>query len=187
MKRKVRKRFSKLKKRANNRSGFTLAEVLIAMLILLMVSGIVAAGIPAAANSYQKVVNASNAETVMSTAISMLRSELGSAKDIVVSDGGKKISYFNTGRMADSEISVSSPDANGPKPIMINKYASISSNASEQLISAGRGTQMNVTFSAIAYVGTTGIITISGLQVYQGKTGIGNPRILKIRVIDSSN
>ena len=39
----------KKRKKARSRSGFTLAETLLAVLILLMVSAITAAGIPAAA------------------------------------------------------------------------------------------------------------------------------------------
>ena len=40
-----------------NRKGFTLAETLIAIAILLMVSGLMAGGIPAAINVYNKAVD----------------------------------------------------------------------------------------------------------------------------------
>ena len=74
---------SKAKKRKlNNKKGFTIAEMLVAILILLMVSSIVATGIPVAREAYEKVVLTSNAEILMSTAISALRNELGTAKDI---------------------------------------------------------------------------------------------------------
>ena len=55
--------------------GFTLAETLLAVLILLMVSSIVAAGIPSARRAYEKVVLASNAEVLLSTTITTLRHE----------------------------------------------------------------------------------------------------------------
>ena len=66
-----------------NRGGFTLAETLIAVLILLMVSGIVAAGIPAAREALTKAVDASHSQVLLSTTMTALRNELGSARSIV--------------------------------------------------------------------------------------------------------
>lgn len=69
-----------IRKKLKLSSGFTLAETLLAVLILLMVSVIMTTGIPAAKNAYEKVVMASNAEVLLSTTISSLRNELGAAK-----------------------------------------------------------------------------------------------------------
>lgn len=66
-----------------NRGGFTLAETLIAVLILLMVSGIVAAGIPAAKEALTKAVDASHSQLLLSTTMTALRNELGSARSII--------------------------------------------------------------------------------------------------------
>ena len=52
---------ARMKKRIANRSGFTLAEVMMAVLILAMVSVIVAAGIPSAIRAYTNVTEVSNA------------------------------------------------------------------------------------------------------------------------------
>ena len=57
------KRLNKLKRK----SGFTLAETLLAVLILLPVSGIVETGIHVARNIYQKVVIGANAQALLST------------------------------------------------------------------------------------------------------------------------
>ena len=43
-------------RKLRSNDAFTLAETLLAILILLMVSAIVAAGIPVAKNAYEKVV-----------------------------------------------------------------------------------------------------------------------------------
>ena len=56
-------------KRLNSRTGFTLAEVLITVLILLMITAVVAGGMPVAANAYYKVVDAANAQVLLSTAM----------------------------------------------------------------------------------------------------------------------
>ena len=58
----------KRKRKLRSNKGFTLAETLLAVLILLLVSTIVATGIPAARNAYEKVVEASNAQAVLATA-----------------------------------------------------------------------------------------------------------------------
>lgn len=79
--RKLRKTLKKSK------SGFTLAETLIAILILLMVSAIVAGAIPAASTVYTKTVDAANAQILLSTTITVLRDQLGTATDPQGQDG----------------------------------------------------------------------------------------------------
>ncbi len=116
------------KRRKNNRkrSGFTLAETLITVLILLMVSTVVAAGIPAASNAYVKVVDASNEEVLLSTTMSALRNELSMATDVVVvvsSDGkSKSVTYYNSSRGSYSVISFTN------EGVMLTRYAAPPSN-----------------------------------------------------------
>lgn len=81
------------KNRIRNRKGFTLAETLLAVLILLLVSSVVAAGMPAVKQAYEKVVLASNAELMLSTAVATLRDELGTAWDVQEVAGGGVIYY----------------------------------------------------------------------------------------------
>lgn len=64
--------------------GFTLTELMATMVILLLVAGIVAAGIPAAARAYVKVVDAANAQVLLSTTMTVLRDELGQATKVNV-------------------------------------------------------------------------------------------------------
>lgn len=86
--------------------GFTLAETLLTVLILLMVSVIVARGVPAAVNAYDKMVIGANARILLSTTVSALRDELTTATDVsVVSDGGTtKVVYFSCRIGAYSQI-----------------------------------------------------------------------------------
>ena len=65
-----------------NRGGFTLAETLIAVLILTMVAGIVAGGIPAARNALDKAVDTSHSQLLLSTTMTSLRNELATASSI---------------------------------------------------------------------------------------------------------
>ena len=79
-------------KKLKKRGGFSLAETLVAILILLLVSAIVAAGVPVARNAYEKVVLSAKAQTLLSSAVSALRDELGTAWDVRVEDSKVKTS-----------------------------------------------------------------------------------------------
>ncbi len=81
-------------RRKRRKSGFTLSETLIAILILLMVSAIVAGAIPTASNVYIKTVDAANAQLLLSTTITKLRDEFSTAKR-VVSYSASTIEFFN--------------------------------------------------------------------------------------------
>ena len=83
--------FKKLRK---NRGGFSLAETLIAILILLMVSAIVGGAIPTASTVFRKTVDAANAQLLLSTTLEELRDELSTASNIKVS-GTTTVSYRN--------------------------------------------------------------------------------------------
>ena len=78
-----------IRKKLKSRAGFTLAETLLAVAILMLVSVIVATGIPVARKAYEKVVLSSNAETMLTTAISSLRNELGTAAEIKLDDSNE--------------------------------------------------------------------------------------------------
>lgn len=83
-----------MKKNIRNK-GFTLAETLLAIMILLMVSGIMASGIPTAINVYHKVVDAANANALISTTTTELRDRLALAKDVEVEGNTVKFTGSN--------------------------------------------------------------------------------------------
>lgn len=93
-----------LLRKINSIAAFTLAEALVAILILLMVTSVVAAGIPAARRAYENVVTASNAELVLSTTISALRNELGMATDITIETDKTTILYYSQTNASLSKI-----------------------------------------------------------------------------------
>ena len=97
----------KIKHKLGKDRGMTALETLISMFILMMVTVVVATGIPTAANAYSKVLDSANAQILLSTAMTKLRDELETADNIKVDgkaiDGmveeklsGKKITYTTT-------------------------------------------------------------------------------------------
>ncbi len=189
----------RIRQKIHTEKGFTLAETLLAALIMLLVSGIVASGIPVAKDAYEKVVLASNAEVLLSTTISTLRNELGTAQDVVadVDSEGKKtiVTYYSGLRGASSKIylgsknSVGSKNSDDRKEIMFLRYYNadgLSYNAykAAPLIPAKTSTEeLYVTYDTVDY--SNGIVTFKGLLVKRALTndGFGDERTLSIRVI----
>ena len=180
----------KTKRKLHINKGFTLAETLLAVLILLLVSTIVAAGIPAAKSAYENVVLASNAEVLLSTTISTLRNELGTAMDVDIPGetgdikSGNSITYYNSTRGSTSKISMETGDSD----IRFQRYYSAEGlsigSASENLISSKIATgDLHVSYSSVAYNTKTGVVTFSDLAVKRDTTTIAARNTLSIRVI----
>lgn len=111
----------KARKKLNSRAGFTLAETLLAVLILLLVSTIVATGMPVARTAYEKVVLTSNAETLLTTAVSALRNELGTAWK-VEQPSNNHVTYFSASTGTRAELYL-----DGDNKIKILDYAEATS------------------------------------------------------------
>jgi len=161
------------------RSGFTLAETLLAVLILLLVSVIVASGMPAVTNAYNKVVLGANAKVMLSTAITALHDEIGTAWEVenppvsATDDtpDTTKLMYFNASTGAKSELSLDTTDHNA---IQIQDYVSLSDDlihgtgytpGTAYHLVADKSSGMYVTYTSIAYNKDTGIVTVTGLKV----------------------
>lgn len=171
-----------LKKKIRGSRGFTLAEALTAILIMLMASSIVVAGIPAARSAYEKVVIASNAEVLLSTTITTLRNELAAASEIANdtdSSGNadeKTLLYLNRQTGVFSKIYT---DTAGDQPVvMLQRYIDPDGDpkqdapAARQLISKEASTaDLYVTFDEVSFDKNSGIITFTNLSVMRISTG----------------
>lgn len=174
------KRNSKMK----SESGFTLAETLLAVLILLLVSSIVASGVPAARNAYEKVVLASNADVLLSTTISSLRNELSTAGNIELGkrDGDSKytaVYYYNRALGTKSKIWIDpSEEYEGKETIRYQRYAgsdlvaSVQSDSSNLIPRAMATGDLYVTYDSVRYENQ--MLIFENLQVNRisGATGL---------------
>lgn len=190
--------------RLKDSRAFTLAEALIAVIIMLLVTGIVVAGIPAAVRAYNRVVTASNAEVLLSTTMSALRNELTLAKDIDIQaadngyvsavDGvksGVKIIYYNPQTGAKSRLS------KGDDDIMYERYAAdeILIDSSELVAGSDaakayaespvnfmsdeisdKDKNLHINYTSVSYNEKTGIVKFDGLSVSKD----GNPTLAVI-------
>ena len=180
--------------RIKSASGFTLAETLLTVFILMLVGIVMATGIPAAKNAYEDVVVASNAQVLLSTAVSVLRNELGTAQDVEAANN--EIIYYNSARSAYSKIYLENGD------IMLQRYYSKSGDMvtaipAEKLVSeaAAMGAsaeKLHVSYTKVKY--ENGIVTFSsdkdqdpGITVNRDgeTTSLASRDNLSIRVISN--
>jgi len=177
---------AKLKKRITSRAGFSLAETLIAILILLMVSAIVAGAIPAASNVYAKTVDAANAQVLLSTVVTVLRDELSTASitktesaaiEYVGNDGYRKI-VGGTTDPKDIRLYVGTLIPATGEPNYSGYRSLISSEAKTK--------NLVVSFGSIEYTG--GMVIFHNLQVKRSGATESDPPLasrdsLRIRTI----
>lgn len=160
----------KILRKLHSDNGFSIAELLVAILILLMVSSIVATGIPVAREAYQKVILASNADVLLSTTISTLRNELGTAQDVKVV-GGTTITYYSPTRGASSKIYLEG------NAVMFQRYyfdpteytmgEGVVPSEENLITEAAMSDGLYVKYDSVVKPDKDGIMKIEGLAVYR--------------------
>lgn len=172
-----------LRLRLKDRHGVTLVEMLLTTMILLMVSAVVAGGVPAAANAYLKILDAANAQILLSNTVTSLRSELAVATNVETNDSNEVTSYTGGG--------------SGWKKKLINSAEGIKTDDTVSDAGAmGRGVQLLVpkamsgtvrtsalvsSFESITYDKITGVFTIKALTVKKGDQTLAEIENLTIR------
>jgi len=167
-----------------SKTGFSLAETLVALIIILLVSSIIAAGMPAAQRALVNVRESANAQMFLSTTLNELRNELATASSI--NANGNEITYVNpvTGN---SKIEFDAA-ADGGKFVItsymdLNADGSLSGGYTRPLVSnAARTEKLSINFetgvvpfpnssSNSAYTEGASFITVSGFGVKSSLAG----------------
>lgn len=186
-----------VKKKLKKAAGFSLAELLVAVLILSMVSAVVAGGIPVARDAYMKVTVSANAQVMLSTAVSVLRNELSAAEDITVDGDGEWIEYYTESIRNYSKVCMGQATSDRPVEATLVRYSRNGTGALfYSLVSPQVGeNKLHVVYESIAYDAAKGVITVTGLRVVEdddegntraklkGDDPDGTDSILKIRVV----
>jgi type II secretory pathway pseudopilin PulG len=142
--------------------GFSLVEILAATLVLVMVTGLVATGVPAAFNAYKAVTDKGNAQVLMSMTLSSLRDELDGAETLEASSDGKSIAYSDSLTCVNKEIS------NGDERTGITVTEG---GTKSPLVSDTASVDLYASFDSVAVDG--GDILFSGIEVRR-RNGSGN-------------
>ncbi len=173
----------RIKQHIKDQRGFTLSETMIALLIMVLVFGVVTAGIPPAINALSKIVDSSNAQLLMSTTMTRMRDELGKADD--VSFSGNSISYTGSDGLKRVIESVDTGNAPG---IYLNQYAgSATTPQLTTLLVSNEASNKNLyTTYQIDQVYANGVITISDLSVKKGSDTLLSIDTFKIRVLSDA-
>jgi len=173
-----------LKRKAKSRSAFTLAETLVAILIMLMVSSVVATGIPVARRAYESVEMAANSELLLSSTISTLRNELSLAKDIKIEGTDKtSVSYLNPATGTMSRIYMDGGKIMYKMNAAVDGISTGDTNPATRLMSNALSTKVgiDVTFSNISKNGDC--IVFNDVQVKSGDTMRTGRETVSIRII----
>lgn len=86
----------KVKAKLHTSGGFSFAELMLTMVILALMTGMLATGIPVVINTYQRAVDTANAETYLNTTMVALRSRLCVSKPVRNPDNTPVLSKENT-------------------------------------------------------------------------------------------
>ena len=153
--------------------GYTLIEMMFSTLIVGFIAMMMVSGAYLAQQSYMKVVDRANAEVLLSTTVTMLRSELSTASGITVGPNGNDVAgkaiRYNKGtsgyvgtissEVPDEDGVTAVAEEEGTEEIMISEYGGKRQFVSD--VTATNG--LKVSFEGISYSGST--VTVTGLAV----------------------
>lgn len=168
------------KSRLRSVSGFTLAELLMVVIILLLASSIATVGISSAANAYQKVVDSANAQLLLSTTISSLRRELAMASE--VKEDGEKLVY-TSGETGLAITLVSAGDG------IRQQWTNTKGESEDHLLVTEKAATKDMisSFSGITFSG--GVYTVSGLKIVKNGheyAGLNAPIVIRAVTLDAA-
>ena len=160
-----------MKKRCKDRRGFTIGEMMMAVMILVIITGLVAGGLPLAGRVYKQVVDSANAQLLLGSTMTLLRDELETAKSFPATSGTNEIQYTSTST-GYTTISWKADDG-----IYIAPYQQADNTGTvytgsaynRPLVSrAGANLNLHTEFTSWSYA--DGVFTITGLVVKRGDT-----------------
>lgn len=173
--------------RIRRTGGFTLTEMLVTTLILLLASTIMTNGISVGIDTYHKTVTTANAQLALSTTIAALRGELGTAHNVYVdSDDNQKVYYYtDDGWASIGKLDVAgqldaydyrglvkqSYSGNAVQPdgtVDVTALAPVGKQLplipDESITSTSRY-ELQVVFDTVSYDSSTHVVTIANLRV----------------------
>ena len=193
-----------VKQKLRSQGGFTLTELFATIVILLLVAGIVAGGIPAAVRAYEQVVDGANAQLLLSTTMTVLRDELSQATCVDASAGTSvtttdefgvehtsepRLAYHSGNLAATSQTAVTAEIRSTKEGIRISEHLDVAeelrpAGATRPLVSESAATKpLHTEFTSITYDAAAGVFTVTGLTVWKGTKRMTEPVDYQVRAI----
>ena len=144
--------------------GITLVEMLVVVVIILLFTALVVTGTQLSLYSYSSITDESNAEVLLSTTVTLLRTEFATAADISVSADGKEVSYIK-GSSGISSV-IRSGDTASDTNVQIYIKQADKERPLVQTVTATNG--LCVRYDGISY--ENGRITVTDLEVYKASS-----------------
>lgn len=171
-------------------SGFSLAETLMAVLILLLVASVIAAGIPAAANAYTNAVDGANAQAILSTTVNALRNELSTAREVEINPPMQPagIYYYSSRTGSKTRLYLDSNTIKIQDYIKFDSYTDVQSDPTTGAAVPPRDLvpveKFSLSFSSPSL--TSDLITFASVTVSRGGTNIAAVRPFSVRLLVST-
>ena len=148
-------------------AGFTLAEVLVACIIIVLLTAVGARGISTAAHAYFNVIDRANASTLLSTSLSELRNELSVATNVSIDDNS--IVYRSERSGNESKIK-NGADNSG---IVVSEYINNVDSFDRLLVTSKAATEkLHCEYENVKY--ENGAITIYNVKIIKNGTVLIN-------------
>lgn len=148
-----------MKKKLGKSDGFSLAETLVAVTILLMVATLMTSGITLSTFVHKKVVDKANAQVLLSTTLTELRTRLTNVKEVSVTDDEASITFMDN-ETGYYETITSGTTADGKTGIFITDGTTTSMLVSYE--TSSKGMLVSCSFS---YDKENGLISVKNITV----------------------
>ena len=144
------------------------------LLIMTLVSVLLVSGMDAVIKTYRKSVNAANAQTLVSTAVTELRNELSFASEVEYKDG--KICYRSSDGMLCSISNGTGPAAgNAVAEELFPGLCLTRGGVKKELVSSAASTELVCRIGDVTCSKETSSVTIADLIVYEAGKGADSP------------
>lgn len=160
-------------------AGFSLTEMLVTMFIMTLAATLMATGIPVAVDTYQKTVNAANAQLALSTTATVLRSEFGSSTQLDQKEDGTLYYRCSEGAWA----SISNPEGDASRGLVKSFFAEADEDGEHAPISSDSGVQVSYPIVSNAAVTEPLHVSMDAIE----KVADNRVEVRDLQVTDESN